>query len=147
MEPTRRNGATPAGPGEDRASRTVRAIVADDEAFIRQALTRLLGHLGVEVVGAAENGRQAVELYKSLGPDVAIMDIAMPEMDGLAAVREIVAHDAEARIIMCTGFSSRRYVVEAMRAGAKGYLHKPFDVTRLREKLVKVCHVELAFPR
>jgi two-component system chemotaxis response regulator CheY len=123
------------------SDRAVRAVIADDEAFIRQVLTKLLTHLGVEVVGAAENGQEAVELYKSLEPDIAIMDIAMPVMDGLTAVRQIVAHDASARIIMCTGFSNKRHMVEAVRAGARGYLNKPFDLAKLREKLAKVCEL------
>ncbi len=119
----------------------VRAVIADDEAFIRQVLLKMLERLDVDVVGVAENGREAVELFQQHRPDLVILDIAMPEMDGLDAVRRIMEIDPEARVLMCTSFSSKQYVVEAVKLGAKGYLNKPFDLNKIREKISKICSV------
>ena len=121
----------------------IRALIADDEAFIRQVLLKMLERLEVEVVAVAENGQQAVDLYAEHRPDLAILDIAMPEMDGLVALKEILAIDAEARVLMCTSFSSKQYVVEAVKLGAKGYLNKPFDLDKIRERITKICHEEI----
>ena len=120
-------------------SGTIRAVIADDEAFIRQVLHKMLERLGIEVVGVAENGEEALRQFKSLSPDLVIMDIAMPLMDGLEATKAILRHDPEANILMCTSFSSRQYVSEAVRLGAKGYLSKPFDLDKIREKISQLC--------
>lgn len=117
----------------------IRAVIADDEAFIRQVLGKMLERIGIEVIGVAENGEEAVRQFKALGPDLVIMDIAMPLMDGLEATKAILAHDEDAKILMCTSFSSRQYVVEAVKLGAKGYLNKPFDLEKIREKISSVC--------
>lgn len=122
----------------DKAQR-IRAIIADDEAFIRQVLMKMLERLGVEVVGVAENGREAVDLYRKHRPDLAILDIAMPVMDGLEATKAILSADPAATILMCTSFSSKQYVVEALQQGAKGYLNKPFDLNKIREQIATVC--------
>jgi len=120
----------------------IRAVIADDEAFIRQVLLKMLERLGIEVVGVAENGRKAVELFTQTKPDIVILDIAMPEMDGLEALRSILEKDPEARVLMCTSFSSKQYVVEAVKVGAKGYLNKPFDLDKIREKISKIVQVD-----
>lgn len=120
----------------------IRAVIADDEAFIRQVLLKMLERLDVEVVGVAENGRQALDLYMQHHPDIVILDIAMPEMDGLETLRQLLARDPEARVLMCTSFSSKQYVVEAVKIGAKGYLNKPFDLDKIREKISKIVHVD-----
>jgi two-component system chemotaxis response regulator CheY len=117
----------------------LRAIIADDEAFIRQVLLKMLERLGVEVVGVAENGQEAVQLYRNASPDLVILDIAMPLMDGLEATKAILAIDPQAKILMCTSFSSKQYVVEAVKLGAKGYLNKPFDLNKIRDKIAAVC--------
>ena len=122
----------------------IRAVIADDEAFIRQVLLKMLERLDVVVVGVAENGRQALELYVQHKPDIVILDIAMPEMDGLETLRQLLARDPEARVLMCTSFSSKQYVVEAVKIGAKGYLNKPFDLDKIREKISKIVHVDTA---
>lgn len=122
----------------------IRAVIADDEAFIRQVLLKMLERLDVEVVGVAENGRQALDLYLQHHPDIVILDIAMPEMDGLETLRQLLARDPEARVLMCTSFSSKQYVVEAVKIGAKGYLNKPFDLDKIREKISKIVHVDSA---
>jgi two-component system chemotaxis response regulator CheY len=120
--------------------RKLRAIVADDEQFIRQILVKMLQRLDIEVVGAAPNGQAAVDLYKLHGPDLAILDIAMPQLDGLQALTEIVTHDPDAKVLICTSFSSKQYIVDAVRLGAKGYLSKPFDLERIREKIARMFH-------
>lgn len=120
----------------------IRAVIADDEAFIRQVLVKMLERIDVEVVGVAENGRQALELYLQKQPDIVILDIAMPEMDGLETLRQLLARDPQARVLMCTSFSSKQYVVEAVKIGAKGYLNKPFDLDKIREKIHKIVHVD-----
>jgi two-component system chemotaxis response regulator CheY len=119
----------------------IRALIADDEAFIRQVLEKMLVRLGVDVVASAENGRQAIALYAEHRPDIVILDIAMPEMDGLETLKEILATDPSARVLMCTSFSSKQYVVEAVKIGAKGYLNKPFDLEKIREKISKITSV------
>lgn len=120
------------------SERNLRAIVADDEQFIRQILVKMLERLGVQVVGAATNGQEAVDLYRAQRPDLAVLDIAMPVKDGLQAVREIVDMDPQARVLICTSFSSKQYIVDAVRLGAKGYLSKPFDYARIREKVLRL---------
>ncbi len=119
----------------------IRALIADDEAFIRQVLEKMLVRLGVDVVASAENGRQAIELYQQHQPDIVILDIAMPEMDGLETLSALLEKDPEARVLMCTSFSSKQYVVEAVKIGAKGYLNKPFDLEKIREKISKITGV------
>ena len=122
-------------------SARIRAIIADDEAFIRQVLLKMLERLGVEVVAVADNGRKVLDLYAELKPDIVILDIAMPEMDGLETLRQLLDTDPEAKVLMCTSFSSKQYVVEAVKVGAKGYLNKPFDLEKIREKINKICNV------
>jgi two-component system chemotaxis response regulator CheY len=117
----------------------LRAVIADDEAFIRQVLQNMLRRLGIEVVGVAETGLQTLALYREHRPDLVVLDIAMPEMDGMETLRRLLAMDPEARVLVCTSFSSQQYVVEALKVGAKGYLSKPFDLERIREKISKIC--------
>jgi two-component system chemotaxis response regulator CheY len=112
-----------------------RVLVVDDEKFIRVILSRMLAELGLEVVGSAGNGREAVEKCTALTPDIVTLDISMPEMDGLAALRAIVAQQPEIRVLMSSSFSDKRVVAEAVRGGARGYLTKPFDLASIREKL------------
>jgi two-component system, chemotaxis family, chemotaxis protein CheY len=126
------------------SSPKIRALIADDEAFIRQVLEKMLMRLGIDVVASAENGRQAISLYKEHRPDIVILDIAMPEMDGLETLRALLEHDPNARVLMCTSFSSKQYVVEAVKIGASGYLNKPFDLEKIREKISKITSVGTA---
>ena len=111
------------------------AIVVDDEAFIRQVLTRMLEQLGLEVVAVAENGQPVLELYGRHHPDLVVMDIAMPHIDGLTTLGHLREAHPEACVLICTSFSSRQYTVQAERLGAAGILNKPFDRARIRAKL------------
>lgn len=100
-------------------------LVAEDEALIRMDLVEMLAECGYEVVGEASDGQAAVDLARSLRPDVVFMDVAMPRRDGLSAAEEIIA-DALAPVVMVTAFSQRETVQRAASAGVLGYLVKPF---------------------
>lgn len=116
-----------------------RILVTDDAAFMRMQLKDMITKAGHEVVGEAENGEVAVERYKELKPDLVTMDITMPVMDGVQAVREIKAFDPDATVIMCTAMGQQAMVVDAIQAGAKDFLVKPFSPDRIVEALQKFC--------
>lgn len=119
----------------------IRVLIADDATFMRTVLRKLLAKNGFEVVGEAENGKQAVAKYSELKPDIVTMDITMPEMDGLHAVKEIKKHHPEAKIIMCSAMGQSALVVEAIQAGAKDFIVKPFVEELVIEKILKNCNV------
>ncbi|MCM3161284.1 MULTISPECIES: response regulator [Bacillaceae] len=116
-----------------------RILVTDDAAFMRMQLKDMITKAGHEVVGEAENGEVAVQKYKDLKPDLVTMDITMPVMDGVQAVREIKAFDPNATVIMCSAMGQQQMVVEAIQAGAKDFLVKPFSPDRITEALQKFC--------
>jgi two-component system chemotaxis response regulator CheY len=119
----------------------IRILLVDDTTFMRRMLREILGQEGYEIAGEARNGREAVEQYRALGPDLVIMDITMPEMDGIAAVREIVAHDPAARIIMCSALGQDEPIIEALDAGARDFILKPFLPEKVVEAVGKVLDV------
>jgi two-component system chemotaxis response regulator CheY len=106
-------------------------LVVDDALFMRKVISDAVVAGGHEVVGEATNGREAVDRFKELRPDVTTLDITMPEQDGLAALREIIALDPGARVVMCSALGQERKVLEAMKAGAKYFVVKPFEEARL----------------
>ena len=112
-------------------------LIVDDAAFMRINLKNILEKAGYEVAGEAENGSDAVAKYKDLSPDLVTMDITMPEMDGIEAVKEIKEYDSEANIIMCSAMGQQSMVVEAIEAGAKDFIVKPFKDDRVIEAVEK----------
>ncbi len=112
-------------------------LIADDAAFMRMMLKNVLTEAGYEVVGEAENGAVAVSKYRELNPDLTTMDITMPEMDGLAALREIRAGDPSARVVMCSAMGQQTMVIESIQAGAKDFIVKPFQPDRVLEAVQK----------
>ncbi|WP_047810937.1 MULTISPECIES: response regulator [Desulfosporosinus] len=112
-------------------------MIVDDAAFMRMMLKDILTKNGVTVAGEAENGAIAVEKYMELQPDLTIMDITMPEMDGLQAVKEIVKRDPKAKIIMCSAMGQQSMVIEAIQSGAKDFVVKPFQADRVIEAVTK----------
>lgn len=111
----------------------VRVVIADDQDLVRSGLELVLGARGCDVVGTAADGRAAVELVRSLRPDVALMDIRMPVLDGIAATRQIVAAQLPTRVLVLTTYDVDAYVYEALRAGASGFLLKATAPDRLVE--------------
>jgi len=113
-------------------------LVCDDAIFMRTMISDILSQAGFEVVGEAESGVQAVEKYKALKPDLVTMDIVMPDMGGIEAVREICKGDPEAKILMCSAMGQQALVVEAIQAGAKDFVVKPFQPSRVLEAVQRV---------
>lgn len=113
-------------------------LITDDAAFMRMMIKDILTKNGFEVVGEAENGLKAVEKYKELDPELVVMDITMPELDGIQAVREIKKMDPAAKIIMCSAMGQQAMVIEAIQAGAKDFIVKPFQADRVIEAVKKV---------
>lgn len=115
-----------------------KVLIVDDATFMRMMVKDILEKNGYEVVGEASNGLKAIELYKSERPDIVTMDITMPEMDGIQAVKEIKSFDPTAKIVMCSAMGQQSMVMDAIRAGAKDFIVKPFQADRVLEAVKKV---------
>ncbi len=115
-----------------------RVLVVDDAAFMRMMIKDILTKNGYEVVGEAADGAQAVERYQELRPDLVTLDITMPEMDGIEALKRIRAIDPNARVIMCSAMGQQAMVIDAIQAGAKDFVVKPFQADRVIEAVKKV---------
>jgi two-component system, chemotaxis family, chemotaxis protein CheY len=113
-------------------------LVCDDAIFMRTMITDILSQAGYDIIGEAESGAQAVQRYRDLKPDLVTMDIVMPDMGGIEAVREIVKHDPDAKILMCSAMGQQALVVEAIQAGAKDFVVKPFQPSRVLEAVQRV---------
>jgi DNA-binding NarL/FixJ family response regulator len=112
----------------------IRVLIVDDQMMVREGFTVLLNAMpGIEVVGEAVDGRQALAQVAALKPDVVLMDIRMPEMNGIDATREIVAADTDAKVLVLTTFDLDEYVYQALRAGASGFLLKDASARQLAE--------------
>ena len=113
-------------------------LVCDDAIFMRTMISDILSQAGFEIVGEAESGLQAVEKFRQLKPDLVTMDIVMPDMGGIEAVREICKSDPDAKILMCSAMGQQALVVEAIQAGAKDFVVKPFQPSRVLEAVQRV---------
>ena len=113
-------------------------LICDDAAFMRMMIKDILTKNGYNVVGEAENGARAVEKYNELKPDLVLMDITMPEMDGIQALKKIKENDPSARVIMCSAMGQQAMVIESIQAGAKDFIVKPFQADRVIEAVKKV---------
>lgn len=115
-----------------------KVLIVDDAAFMRMMLKDILTKNGFQIAGEAPNGLKAVEIYKLEHPDVVTMDITMPEMDGIQALKEIKAADPAAKIIMCSAMGQQAMVMDAIKSGAKDFIVKPFQAERVLEAIKKV---------
>ena len=113
-------------------------LICDDAAFMRMMIKDILTKNGYNVVGEAENGLKAVEKYSETKPDLVLMDITMPEMDGIQALKKIKEQDPGATVIMCSAMGQQAMVIESIQAGAKDFIVKPFQADREIEAVKKV---------
>jgi two-component system chemotaxis response regulator CheY len=112
-----------------------KVLVVDDAKFMRLTLSNMLKKMNCEVVGEASNGKEALEKYKDLEPEIVTLDITMPVKDGLETVEELINIDSSATIIMCSAMGQKSYVMEAIKKGAKDFIVKPFNRKRVEEAL------------
>ena len=113
-------------------------LICDDAAFMRMMIKDILTKNGYNIAGEAENGAKAVEKYQELKPDLVLMDITMPEMDGIQALKAIKAADPSATVIMCSAMGQQAMVIESIQSGAKDFIVKPFQQDRVLEAVRKV---------
>jgi len=114
-------------------------LIVDDAAFMRISIKNMLTKNGYEVIGEAENGQIGVDMYKDLKPDIVTMDITMPEMSGLEALKEITKHDSQAKVVMVSAMGQEAMVREAIVSGAKGFIVKPFKEDGIIAALKKLA--------
>ncbi|SHK29747.1 response regulator [Desulforamulus aeronauticus] len=115
-----------------------RILIVDDAAFMRMMIKNILSKNGYEVVGEAENGAMALQMFTELKPDLVTMDITMPEMDGIQGVKAIRGVDPNANIVMCSAMGQQSMVMEAIQAGAKDFIVKPFQQDRILQAIERV---------
>ena len=113
-------------------------LICDDAAFMRMMIKDILTENGYNIAGEAENGAKAVEKYNELKPDLVLMDITMPEMDGIQALKKIKETDPNASVIMCSAMGQQAMVIESIQSGAKDFIVKPFQADRVLEAVQKV---------
>lgn len=114
-----------------------RVLIADDSECMRSMLKTILKDDLIEIVGEAENGREAVEKYETLHPDLVLMDLAMPGVDGMQALEEIIKLSANAKVIICSIMGQQEFVVQALKAGAAAFIIKPFRADKVLQIVQK----------
>lgn len=114
-----------------------KVLIVDDAIFMRMKLKDILEKNDFQVVGEAQNGIEAIEKYKTEKPDLVTMDITMPEMDGVEALKQIKAFDSDAKVVMCSAMGQQAMVMEAIQAGAADFIVKPFESERVIQSLNK----------
>lgn len=114
-------------------------MLVDDAAFMRMMLKDILTKNGHTIVGEASNGKDAVTMYNEIKPDVVTMDITMPEMDGIQALKEIKKANPDAKVVMCSAMGQQAMVIESIQAGAKDFIVKPFQADRVLDILNKLA--------
>ena len=113
-------------------------LIVDDSNFLRNALKKILEGNGYEVVGTAENGLEAVSKYKELKPDLVTLDIIMPQLNGLQAIKMLRSIDPNALVVMVSSMSSKESITDCVKEGAKNYILKPFEEAKVIEVIQKV---------
>ena len=116
-------------------------LIVDDLAFMRMVLKDIVEKAGFRVVGMATNGEEAIEMYEEKRPDIVILDITMPKMDGITALKRILKIDPDAKVIMCSALGQQRLIVQAIQIGAKDFIVKPFQPQRIINAIKKVLDI------
>lgn len=120
----------------------IKILVVDDAAITRMKLKKLLIQAGYDVVGEAENGKEAINKYFELKPDIVTMDIVMPEMDGIEATRKIIQNDPSAKVIIMSSIHQKETLLKAINAGASSYIVKPFEKDRIATTIEKLFTIK-----
>ena len=115
-----------------------KVLIVDDALFMRNMLRNIFSESGFDIVGEAQNGNEAIEMYQRLKPDLVTMDIVMPEKNGIEALKEIIAADGDARIVICSALGQESLIMEALEAGARDFVVKPFKPPKVIEVAQKV---------
>ena len=118
--------------------KVLKVLIVDDSMIMRKNITGNLHFLGHEIIGEAKDGQESIDLYQKLHPDLVTMDITMPGMDGITAVKKIKQLDATTNIIMVTSHGQEEMVMEALKSGTKGYMLKPVSPEKLREAIGRI---------
>lgn len=124
---------------------SIKVLIVDDAIFMRGLIRDIFTGGPFVIAGEAENGVEAVRLYRELRPDVTTMDIVMPEMDGITALKEIVRLDPAARVVMCSALGQEVLISEAIEAGARDFIVKPFQPARVLKVVQSVLGLDDAF--
>lgn len=122
-------------------SKPIKIILVDDLSFMRDAIRHILEKSNMDVLGEAENGREAVKMYMELGPDIVLMDITMPVMDGLESLERIRQYDPGAKVIMCSALGQQKYLIKAIQLGARDFILKPFQPERIISAITKATGI------
>jgi len=117
----------------------IKIVLVDDLSFMREVIKNIVKNTGIQVLGEAENGADAVAIYKELNPDIVLMDITMPVMDGLESLRQIKDYDSEAKVIMCSSLGQQKYIIKAIQYGARDFILKPFLSERIISAITKAA--------
>ena len=117
-------------------------MIVDDLAFIKLLLKDLIEKAGFRVIGEASDGEEAIDMYQEKKPDLVLLDITMPKMDGITALKKILALDSEAKVIMCSALGQQRLIVQAIQLGAKDFIVKPFRPERVISSIKKALDIE-----
>lgn len=116
----------------------IQILLVDDAIFMRDMLKQIIKRDTIDIIEAAD-GKEAIDQYVANRPDLVFMDITMPDMDGIAALRQIKEIDPACKVVMCTAMAQQNVVVEAMQAGAKDYIVKPFNAAKIQSVLKQYC--------
>lgn len=116
-------------------------VLVDDLPFMRRRMLEILTPAGYRIAGEASNGLEGVKLYKKLKPDLVLLDITMPKMDGLTALRHLKKYDSHAKVIMCSSLGEEKYIIKAILYGAQDFIVKPFSEIRLLEAVGKAFEI------
>ena len=122
--------------------KNISVLIVDDLLFMRTAIKNILENNGITVAGEAENGLMAVQLYKIKKPDIVLMDITMPVMNGIKALDRIMQLDRQANVIMCSALGQSRYIIKSIQLGAKDFVIKPFKAERILSSIKKVLDID-----
>jgi len=124
---------------------SIRVLVVDDAIFMRSMIRDIFARFPFVIAGEAENGLEAIELYKKLRPDITTMDIVMPEVDGVTALKEIMRFDPQAKVIMCSALGQESLIAESIEAGAKDFIVKPFQPNKVLKVVRSVLGLDEDF--